>query len=266
MYKVVISDLDGTLLNDEHIISEKTSKIIKKIQEKGILFVIATGRVYNDAKLIAEEAGINCPIISCNGGCLTDENGNHIYNKFVDDEISKKIFNYALNIIDGEYIMHVVKDNNWYQFPKANDDSKFDTKHKKPNYVRIEDFKIEKINKIFFTGEDNKNRKIKEFIENNNIQVSHAETFKWCYEIFPAGLNKGIAIKKLLDIKGYSLDEVISFGDGMNDKEMLEEVKKGFIMKNANINLKNSLPHLEIIDFNYNDGVSKKLIEIFNME
>jgi len=50
MYKAVISDLDGTLLNENHQINEFTIETVKKVVEKGIKFYIATGRSYFGAK------------------------------------------------------------------------------------------------------------------------------------------------------------------------------------------------------------------------
>ena len=49
-YTIVVSDLDGTLLNSQHRISDYTVSTIRKLEKKGIKFVIATGRHYEDAK------------------------------------------------------------------------------------------------------------------------------------------------------------------------------------------------------------------------
>ena len=48
MYKLVISDLDGTLLNENHLLSEYTKKVIEKLNEKGVPFFLATGRHFLD--------------------------------------------------------------------------------------------------------------------------------------------------------------------------------------------------------------------------
>ena len=50
MYKVVVSDLDGTLLNSDQEVSELSKKVIRELHNRGIKFYIATGRAYPDAK------------------------------------------------------------------------------------------------------------------------------------------------------------------------------------------------------------------------
>jgi hydroxymethylpyrimidine pyrophosphatase-like HAD family hydrolase len=62
-----------------------------------------------------------------------------------------------------------------------------------------------------------------------------------------------------------SLEDVVAFGDGLNDIEMLDIVGEGFIMENGSETLKKKLPHLEVVGKNSEDGVAKKLAEIFNI-
>ena len=57
-YKIVVSDLDGTLLNSQHRISDYTVRTIRKLEKKGIKFVIATGRHYEDAKYFFNQIGV----------------------------------------------------------------------------------------------------------------------------------------------------------------------------------------------------------------
>ena len=76
MYKVVVSDLDGTLLNSDQEVSELSKKVIRELHNRGIKFYIATGRAYPDAKRIMESIGIKIPLISANGGVINDVNGN----------------------------------------------------------------------------------------------------------------------------------------------------------------------------------------------
>lgn len=67
---------------------------------------------------------------------------------------------------------------------------------------------------------------------------------------------------ELLQIKS---SEVAAFGDGMNDESMLHVAGQAFVMGNAPSQLHNAVPSAEVIDTNINDGVAKKLIELFNL-
>ena len=67
MIKCIASDMDGTLLNSNQLISEENKEAIVKAQAQGIEFVVATGRSYQEATYVLDEAGITCPVICANG-------------------------------------------------------------------------------------------------------------------------------------------------------------------------------------------------------
>lgn len=79
------------------------------------------------------------------------------------------------------------------------------------------------------------------------------------------GVNKAETLKKVLKLLNIEPEEVIAFGDSMNDYEMLSLVGKPFIMGNANQRLIDALPNVEVVGNNNEDGIGKKLIEIFNI-
>ena len=92
MYKAVVSDLDGTLLNEEHKVSPFTKETIELLLEKGIKFYIATGRGYVGAKEIMDEIGLKIPLITSNGARIVDENGAEIYVNNIEQKYVDKIF------------------------------------------------------------------------------------------------------------------------------------------------------------------------------
>ena len=78
MIKVIASDMDGTILNRKHRLSERNALAIKKAEEKGIQFMFATGRDYSGVAGIMEERRIRCACILLNGAEIRDEDGNVI--------------------------------------------------------------------------------------------------------------------------------------------------------------------------------------------
>ena len=66
-YKMVCIDMDGTLLGKGKKISEENKKAIKRVHEKGIEVVVATGRIYNNAEYYSHILGVNSPVIAANG-------------------------------------------------------------------------------------------------------------------------------------------------------------------------------------------------------
>ena len=67
MIELIVSDMDGTLLNEKMKVSETNAKAIKAAIDKGIHFMFATGRGFTEAQPLLQEVGINCSFITLNG-------------------------------------------------------------------------------------------------------------------------------------------------------------------------------------------------------
>ena len=76
MIKAVLVDMDGTLLNDQGQITEKTANAIKEFQKKGGIFAINSGRGYQTASKLVKSAGIECDYICLSGAGIFDKDGN----------------------------------------------------------------------------------------------------------------------------------------------------------------------------------------------
>ncbi len=79
------------------------------------------------------------------------------------------------------------------------------------------------------------------------------------------GVSKGHALESVARRLGYSLQDCIAFGDGMNDKEMLSMAGKGCIMENGQQRLKDLLPELTVIGNNGQDAVPRYLRQLYDV-
>ena len=81
-YKLVVSDLDGTLLNSMHLVSERNAAAIRNIRAKGIRFVPATGRNYQSIEPLLNQIGTADAddeyLITCNGGMILADRGRRV--------------------------------------------------------------------------------------------------------------------------------------------------------------------------------------------
>ena len=268
MYKVVVSDLDGTLLNSDQEVSELSKKVIRELLKKGIRFYIATGRAYPDAKQIMESIGIKIPLITANGGVINDKEGNEIYRNNLDEKYRDAILDiYYLSVSDLIHI-NIYSDNRWFLTDNIRKVNPFE---EDPSYMyeiaSLEEIKKRDVTKIFFIGPHKELLKLEKIIlDRTNGEVNIAFTHPECLEAFDMGVNKAKAIEKLGEWKGFSLEDVVAFGDGFNDYEMLKYVKKGYIMKNAHYKLKEALPRHEVVTSNSRNGVALKLMEIYDIK
>ena len=93
LIKVIASDMDGTLLNSQHDITEENVKAILKAKELGVHFIVATGRMYDGVKPFMDKHGIKCEYILMNGAEFRDENGELIESISMDKRKIKDILN-----------------------------------------------------------------------------------------------------------------------------------------------------------------------------
>ncbi|MBG6111700.1 Cof subfamily protein (haloacid dehalogenase superfamily) [Flavobacterium sp. CG_9.10] len=257
--KVVISDLDGTLLNTHHKISDYTKRVFQKLHEENYLIIVATGRHHLDAHPIVAE--LECPVylVTSNGARIHNPNNELLFSRDIESDAIKSVLNLK---IDPEITTVLFKENVW-QTNKNNE--KLNSFQTKLNYLpELVDFNtLDDLSgiKLFFTHESHsKLIDLRDTILENHSEIfSHAFSLPICLEFMDKSVDKSVAIAKILEIENFVFEESISFGDGYNDEKMLKSTGKGLVMGNAPDSLKNKLSHLEVISSNDYDGVAKYL-------
>ena len=83
MIKLIVSDLDGTLLNSKQQISDRTLRAIKQIQRKGLRLLINTEQNYFDAKKLLDAYDISCDIACFGGSCIFDTSGHQLHASYI---------------------------------------------------------------------------------------------------------------------------------------------------------------------------------------
>jgi Cof subfamily protein (haloacid dehalogenase superfamily) len=103
--KLIVSDLDGTLLGDKSLMSGFTSDTLKEVQRVGVVFAACTGRFPENAAMVMAEAGIVCPIISLNGSCIElAPLGDRIYEKTMSKKSAREVFETLEGLGEGYFI------------------------------------------------------------------------------------------------------------------------------------------------------------------
>ena len=259
--KVVITDLDGTLLNSDHKISAYTKSIFQELYNQNYLLIVATGRHHLDAYGIV--ATLDCPVylVTSNGARIHSPENELLFSIDMESDKVKGIFDLE---IDSEITSVLFKEHKW-QTNHNNDALNSFSTHSKylPEIVdfnTLEDFKSIK---LFFTHDNHqKLAELKDrIIENFSDTFSYAFSLPICLEFMDKSVDKSVAIAKILELENFIFEESISFGDGFNDEKMLKSTGKALIMGNAPQSLMDTLPHLETISSNDNDGVAKYLSE-----
>ncbi|MBF4693030.1 Cof-type HAD-IIB family hydrolase [Fusibacter ferrireducens] len=264
--KAVISDLDGTLLNQYHTLSELSKETIKALKTHDVQFLIATGRHHCDAKNIRERLDVDAFIIAANGATVLNPAGEIIHQAVMNPEVVAQLLSME---IEAGVFKNIYQEDRWMV---ETIDRVFEDYHQEGDFVytlcKFEEQLSKPINKVFFTSRDHSLLIPieKQVLERYGEHVDVAFSVPECLEVMPKGTNKGQALIETLKHLGITLDESVAFGDGMNDFEMLSVVGTGYLMANANEQLKKRLPNNPQVGHHSEDAVAKKIIELFSIE
>jgi len=254
--KLIASDLDGTLLNEIGEISQENVQAINKATEKGLRFVVATGRSYDSAKRILTKAGISCPIICLNGAASYDINGKLIRNIPMDAAICRKIVSVCqkaemyTELFMENSVLSSGKDNFMDVAIEMFKDVMPNSTEEEIRHVvekRFQDENVQFIDNLEgqISNENNTIYKVLSFsLDEEKLTEAYHELKNEPGMIITSSghLNlefnhpdakKGLALKELVNSMGIDMKDVMALGDNLNDKSMLEEAGRGVAMGNA---------------------------------
>lgn len=285
MVKLIASDMDGTLVNSSHTISDKNVNAIKKAQEKGIEFIITTGRSYEDASPQVKEAGIDCNYLVMNGSELRDSKGNVIQTLYMDhdlvQEVVEKLDSEGLYVelytTKGIYTISGVEKSKWATatkinnfFPKISLEEAYHSAESHDQYLKVKQadslndlWEMEaEIGKILsFSAEEDKLARLRKEIP-KTIGAHATGSFSINLEVTDPKANKGEAIKRYATANNINFNEIMTIGDSYNDLTMLvEEFGYTVAMGNAIDEVKSTAKY--VTKNNDENGVSyiiKKLV------
>jgi Cof subfamily protein (haloacid dehalogenase superfamily) len=228
-YKILFLDIDGTILNPDHTYHPKTKEAIEQVQEQGIEVFLATGRPANELKEIAKELNIES-YISYNGA-YTIYQEEAIVHAPMKVEMVKEFLAIAKKF--NHEILLQARESNYVTDTKSTLMKDFIELFQLEKIEGIHEEKLDDIlgvNILNVHPEEAAHYELNEDIRLAQIHVNGAQD---SYDIIRKSMNKGEAVKIVLEKLGISPAEAIAFGDGMNDKEMLQTVGASFAMGNA---------------------------------
>jgi len=231
--KMIVVDLDGTLLNINSGCSKRTKKYLRRLKNLGYIIVIATGRILRDAINITDGAEFANYIITDSGGLIYDMDCSKIVmKKDIPKEEVKRIFSFYNDEIDYINICDLF---NYYRYT-FNDkiDLFFDKEIKDTNrFIDNNDDMLHMI--VKFKNNDLVDKYYNLFNSDKIDVLVMQDSFndrKWL-EIFSKGVSKYNAIKVLMKLENINNCDVIAFGDGLNDVDMVNMCGIGVAMGNA---------------------------------
>ncbi|TWP24316.1 HAD family hydrolase [Apibacter muscae] len=251
--KLVVTDMDGTLLHTDYSLNPEFFDLYKQLKELQIQFVVASGRQYDSLASIFNPIKNEIYFISENGGNVIFRD-KKIFVGELSQELINKVVDALENLPGTEILLCGVK--SAYMVDEKKEFEKFVAPYyPKRKFVSnfrepINDDQIVKI-AVFNTkgSEENVYPLVEHLKEDYLVKVSGKN---WL-DISIKDSNKGKALQIVQRLLGIHKEETMAFGDYLNDLEMIQESKFSFAMENSHPYLKENANY--VTKTNDEDGV-----------
>ena len=224
MTKLILTDLDHTLLRSDGSVSDYTLEVLQKCRQKGVLFAIATARYWIGAEKYIDLLRPDYEITT--DGTLIHSNGNCIYScAFTKEETNRAVREILKKQPDAEVTVADGKTVYWNSAHIAESE-----KLRKAVYCTYDVPLDCGANKIIAELPDEDTAR--EIAESLGCRLQCYRGENW-YAFLPAGAGKTAAIRALSEACGIALQDITAFGDDDNDLEMLKMCGTGVAVANA---------------------------------
>ncbi|GIO67391.1 Cof-type HAD-IIB family hydrolase [Paenibacillus cookii] len=263
-YKMIVLDLDDTLLRDDLTISPRTKEALMAAQKEGVKVVLASGRPTFGMKPIAKELELEkfgSYILSFNGAKITDcRTEEEIFSSTLSVETVQRL--YRISQEEGLSILTYGKDhiiteqsNEYVEIESGLTGMRI---QESASFVETVQ---EPVVKTLMVGDPDKVAEAEKKLQRQlagELSVMRSKPF--FLEFTEAGVDKGTSLHQLIGRLGIKQEEVIAMGDSSNDLPMIRFAGLGVAMGNARDEIKEAADY--VTDSNMDDGVAK-VIEKF---
>lgn len=246
MIKLFAFDLDGTVLNSRSMMDKETIDAFKKLDENGIKFVFATGRVTTSVAYFMEKTGVDNPLVANNGAAIFLNKDTLLKESYIDTDILKRLRDFAKT--RGLYY-HFYDLNTYYSEYLVNARLKHLEKEEDTGYgyqvnISISEDPIEQLSinnskafkfQIFADKEKgfNKDDMIRELVDEFGEDLYVTSSGEYFIEIMAKNVSKWQAIMEIAQTLGIKKSEIAAIGDQDNDYPMIANAGLSFAMGNA---------------------------------
>ena len=247
-YKLFVADMDGTLLNDDKKLSDKNIQAIKKLQDFGIKFAVATGRHDSMIKSYLKHLDLHVPVISCNGAIVREPFSDQIFlsealpasQSLQVIEICKER-NADFHIYGHESIIGEKLNRKMLYYHNLNQTLPPEEQTK---LVKIPDCKDAVLNNSeplykFLIISDRNNDLLDIMDDLAKIEgLTVCQSMPKLCDVMKEGVSKAYALQKLSESLGIMRKEIVAIGDQLNDIDLIEYAGLGIAVANAEDALK----------------------------
>lgn len=230
-YKLVVLDMDGTLLDNNHQVSDKNKEAINKLKSRGINVALASGRPFESIFPYAKELEIDTPIIATNGSFVKCPVTKKVYSSTVlPTNFAKEIIEYGM---ENEYSISLYLNEEVHTFHERMVKVHYDLE--KLHAKLIDTIDEEKdIYKIIYSHTAEKIEDAFEILHgkyNKDMYITRSDDIY--LDIMHSNVSKGLAIEQLISMLKISQSEVVVMGNSYNDIAMFHVANLSIAMGNS---------------------------------
>lgn len=258
-YKLIVSDLDDTLLNDELLVSDKNKRSIADYIAAGGVFTVATGRMTKPMLDICKDLNLTGEAISYQGAVITDTSSGATVEEIgiptaVASEVCRYLdkLNVYYQVYEGSEI-HIKRLTHWSELYKKFCDCPF-IEHGDNLLEYIKDKGLALVKIMLMEDPAYIEGHIRELTGVFGEELLVNTSKKWLIEMVNKKINKGTAVAGIAGRLGILREEVICIGDSSNDLSMIEYAGLGVAVRNGDPKLKQLADY--VCPSNNEDGVA----------
>jgi len=260
-FNAFISDLDDTLLNEDHRLTDRTAETLRRIQRQGVRVILASGRMAASMRPIVLQAGTTAPYIACNGAEIVDgETHRVLYAERIPLALAKEALDWLE--AEGVYAQIYYGDDWYYDKPGEIADSYSRSSGVQGTQVsRLSAFAHGPTPKLLVIAEPERVQAlIKSGRERFGQSLSLTTSQPYFLEITSPLATKGNAVRRLAEMIGLMPERTLIAGDSLNDLSMLEWTGTPITVENARDEVRRIA--WRIGGHAHRDGIAKLLDEI----
>ncbi len=237
MIKLIVTDIDGTILRRDFKFNQEVKDCISDLTGKGIKVVLVTGRMHSCTEFIADELKLDTPIVSYQGGFIKHKN-EVLYNKTVNPKLAKEIINWAR---ENNVHINIYLDDELY-VEQDNDTIKKYAEERKAEYkvASFDTLNLENINKLLIIDFANPDivTEYKNYLSEKYPELNFVKSMPFFCEVCNKEATKKNAVEYLKKLWNIKTEEVMASGDQNNDLSLLDSAGIKIAMGNATDELK----------------------------
>jgi 5-amino-6-(5-phospho-D-ribitylamino)uracil phosphatase len=210
--KLIALDMDGTLLNEHHEVSDENIQAIKEVEKKGVHVVLSTGRSLKTARDYVISLQLSSYLVTVNGSEIWGPNGELVDRNLVSSEHIQWM--YDLSRKHKAKFWAISSEENWN------------------NNMPEDILSLEWLKFGFHIEEDEiRDKVLKELKDKGIFEISNSSLKN--IEVNAFGINKARGLEKVCRLLGITMDNVMAVGDSLNDIAMITDAGLGVAMGNA---------------------------------